>query len=201
MLNADVWRLVGLQGAKRVCALSKDAAEWPEPSPTEIRLIERVVNNVEEASHDIQQTYRACGLGRARTCSAASRRSRLAFQTSHDLRDDWCKSTTRWLTSHDGLSKKFGHAFVVDNRPSAGGVLATTQVVNAAPDGYTLLFTASSAVFLAPLVQKMNFIPAQRLMPVTNVGTGSQDRRNQTKPAGQQSCGISGVRKARAPTS
>jgi tripartite-type tricarboxylate transporter receptor subunit TctC len=72
------------------------------------------------------------------------------------------------------LSSKFGKSFVVENRPSAGGVQASGQVVNAAPDGYTMLFTPSSAILLAPLVQKMPFDPDKSLTPVTNVGTGSQ---------------------------
>ena len=72
------------------------------------------------------------------------------------------------------LSAKFGKTFVVENRPSAGGVQASGQVVSAAPDGYTLLFTPNSAILLAPLVQKMPFDPDKSLTPVTNVGTGSQ---------------------------
>ncbi len=45
---------------------------------------------------------------------------------------------------------------------------------HAAADGYSILFTPSSAVLLAPLVQKMSFDPDKSLTPVTNVGTGSQ---------------------------
>ncbi len=74
----------------------------------------------------------------------------------------------------DYLSAKFGKTFVVENRPSAGGAQASGQVVSAAPDGYSMLFTPSSAVLLAPLVQKMSFDPDKSLTPVTNVGTGSQ---------------------------
>lgn len=74
----------------------------------------------------------------------------------------------------DHLSKKLGQQFVVENKPSAGGALATGQVVNAEPDGYTLLFSPSSAVLLTPLVQKIPFNPDELLVPVTNVGTGSQ---------------------------
>ena len=51
---------------------------------------------------------------------------------------------------------------------------ASGQVVSAAPDGYSMLFTPNSAVLLAPLVQKMSFDPDKGLTPVTNVGTGSQ---------------------------
>jgi tripartite-type tricarboxylate transporter receptor subunit TctC len=72
------------------------------------------------------------------------------------------------------LTAKFGKPFVVENRPSAGGAAASGAVVNAAPDGYSLLFTPSSAILLAPLVQKMAFDPDKSLTPVTNVGTGSQ---------------------------
>ena len=72
------------------------------------------------------------------------------------------------------LAAKFGQAFVVENRPGAGGALATGHVAAAAPDGYTILFAASSMLLLTPLVQKINFDPDKQLMPVTNVGTGTQ---------------------------
>jgi tripartite-type tricarboxylate transporter receptor subunit TctC len=72
------------------------------------------------------------------------------------------------------LTAKFGKSFVVENRPGAGGAPASSAVATAAPDGYTVLFTPSSAILLAPLVQKMNFNPDKSLTPVTNVGTGSQ---------------------------
>jgi tripartite-type tricarboxylate transporter receptor subunit TctC len=74
----------------------------------------------------------------------------------------------------DALSQKLGQSFVVENRPSAGGALASTQVANAAPDGYTILFSPSSAVNLTPLVQKLTFDPEKKLTPVTNVATGAQ---------------------------
>ena len=57
------------------------------------------------------------------------------------------------------LAAKFGQAFVVENRPGAGGALATGHVAAAAPDGHTILFAASSMLLLTPLVQKINFDP------------------------------------------
>ena len=72
------------------------------------------------------------------------------------------------------LSTKFGHPFVVENRPGAGGAVASGQVANAAPDGYTIMFTPNSMILLTPLVQKMPFDPDKAMKPVTNVGTGSQ---------------------------
>jgi tripartite-type tricarboxylate transporter receptor subunit TctC len=72
------------------------------------------------------------------------------------------------------LSTKFGQTFVVENRPSAGGAVGTGLVAGAAPDGYTLLFAASSMVTLTPQLQKLSFDPGQQLVPITNVGTGTQ---------------------------
>jgi tripartite-type tricarboxylate transporter receptor subunit TctC len=72
------------------------------------------------------------------------------------------------------LSAKFGQTFVVENRPSAGGALGTGVVAAAAPDGYTLLFAASSMIVLTPQLQKLSFNPEQQLVPITNVGTGTQ---------------------------
>lgn len=72
------------------------------------------------------------------------------------------------------LSAKFGQNFVVENRPSAGGALATGQVAAALPDGYTLLFAVSANINLTPRLQKLNFDPVTQLVPITNMGTGTQ---------------------------
>jgi tripartite-type tricarboxylate transporter receptor subunit TctC len=72
------------------------------------------------------------------------------------------------------LTEKFGQTFVIENRPSAGGALGTGQVSAAAPDGYTLLFAASSMIVLTPQVQKLSFDPMKQLVPITNMGTGTQ---------------------------
>jgi tripartite-type tricarboxylate transporter receptor subunit TctC len=72
------------------------------------------------------------------------------------------------------LSTKLGQTFVIENRPSAGGALGTGQVSAAPPDGYTLLFAASSMIVLTPQVQKINFDPMKQLVPITNMGTGTQ---------------------------
>jgi tripartite-type tricarboxylate transporter receptor subunit TctC len=72
------------------------------------------------------------------------------------------------------LSQKFGQNFVVENRPSPGGVIGVREVVEAAPDGYTILFCASSMITLTPQVENLEFDPLKQLVPITNVGTGAQ---------------------------
>jgi tripartite-type tricarboxylate transporter receptor subunit TctC len=72
------------------------------------------------------------------------------------------------------LSQKFGQNFIIENRPSPGGVIGSRQVANAAPDGYTLLFCASSMITLTPQIEKLDYDPVAQLEPITNVGTGAQ---------------------------
>src|SRR5215472_15190355 len=67
------------------------------------------------------------------------------------------------------LSERLGQPFVIDNRPGAGTNIATEAVVNAPPDGYTLLLAgipnASNATLYANL--KFNFI--RDLIPVAGI--------------------------------
>jgi tripartite-type tricarboxylate transporter receptor subunit TctC len=72
------------------------------------------------------------------------------------------------------LSTKFGQNFIVENRPGPGGAIGTRLVAKAAPDGYTLLFCASSMITLTPQLEKLDFDPVKQLEPITNVGTGAQ---------------------------
>src|SRR5258708_11570428 len=72
------------------------------------------------------------------------------------------------------LSEKFGQPFIVENRVSAGGAIGAGQVAAAHPDGYMMLFSPSSTLLLTPLVQKVNFDADKQLVPITNVGTGTQ---------------------------
>src|SRR5260370_3515989 len=61
----------------------------------------------------------------------------------------------------DRLAKLWGHPFVVENRPGAGGNLGTEAVAGAEPDGYTLL-AAQPAPLTTNVVmyKKLNFDPA-----------------------------------------
>src|SRR5947209_16775292 len=46
-------------------------------------------------------------------------------------------------TLADALSRQWGQSIVVENRPGAGGVVASQALVTSAPDGYTLIVVAS----------------------------------------------------------
>src|SRR5687767_10993281 len=52
------------------------------------------------------------------------------------------------------LSERLGQQFVVENRPGAASNIGTEAVVNAAPDGYTLLLLSVSAAINASLYEK-----------------------------------------------
>jgi tripartite-type tricarboxylate transporter receptor subunit TctC len=69
----------------------------------------------------------------------------------------------------EGMAAVLGVPVVVDNKPSAGGFVAATQVANAPKDGYTLLFTGTNAMSLNPLVyRKLPYRP-EDLLPISTV--------------------------------
>ena len=69
------------------------------------------------------------------------------------------------------MSDKVGQQVYVENRPSAGGLLANELVANAAPDGYTLLLANSSFAYLPSLYTKLNFDTRRDFVPVALVAT------------------------------
>jgi tripartite-type tricarboxylate transporter receptor subunit TctC len=65
------------------------------------------------------------------------------------------------------LSERLGQQFVVENRAGAGTNIATEAVVNAPPDGYTLLFTTGANFINATLYQNLKFNFARDLEPIS----------------------------------
>jgi tripartite-type tricarboxylate transporter receptor subunit TctC len=55
------------------------------------------------------------------------------------------------------LSERLGQQFVTENRPGAGSNIGTEVVVNAPPDGYTLLLVGASSAINMTLYEKLNF--------------------------------------------
>jgi tripartite-type tricarboxylate transporter receptor subunit TctC len=75
-------------------------------------------------------------------------------------------------TIGDKLKDKFGVTVIVENKPAAGGTVATAEVAKAAPDGNTLLLGFNGPLATGPLVQKVPYDVQQDLAPV--VITSSQ---------------------------
>jgi tripartite-type tricarboxylate transporter receptor subunit TctC len=73
--------------------------------------------------------------------------------------------TTRLIA--DELSKEFGVAFIVENRPGAGGSIASEYVARSAPDGYTILNQGNHAIarnlYKDLKYDDRDFIPVSRL--------------------------------------
>jgi len=66
-----------------------------------------------------------------------------------------------------GLSEDLKQPFVVDNRPGASGNIGTDAVAKAAPDGYTMLVSATAAVAINPgLFRNLPFNVERDLAPV-----------------------------------
>jgi tripartite-type tricarboxylate transporter receptor subunit TctC len=68
-----------------------------------------------------------------------------------------------------GLSERLGQQFVVENRPGAGTNIATEAVVNAAPDGHTLLMVSPTNAVNATLYDKLSYNFMRDIAPVAGV--------------------------------
>src|SRR6185436_14926447 len=68
------------------------------------------------------------------------------------------------------LHEQLGMPVIVDNRSSAGGILAAELTVQAAPDGNTLFMASSSALFIAPAYfKKVSYDPLKDFTPISLV--------------------------------
>lgn len=69
------------------------------------------------------------------------------------------------------LSKIWGQPVVVENVGGAGGLLGTRRVIDAAPDGHTLLFQVPSLLLMKYQPSLKGIDPVSRLEPVSAVAT------------------------------
>jgi len=64
------------------------------------------------------------------------------------------------------LSQRLGQQFIVEDRPGAGGSIATQTVVNASADGYTLLLATTANAINATLYPNLNFNFIRDVAPI-----------------------------------
>jgi tripartite-type tricarboxylate transporter receptor subunit TctC len=74
--------------------------------------------------------------------------------------------TTARITAQK-LSEVIGQQIVVENQGGGGGVIATGAVVNAAPDGYTLLYHSTTGIVHAAVTPKLPYDWLKDLAPVS----------------------------------
>ncbi|HSI51616.1 MAG TPA: tripartite tricarboxylate transporter substrate binding protein [Ideonella sp.] len=73
-------------------------------------------------------------------------------------------------TVAQAMAGSLGQAVVVDNRPSAGGIVGTTAVVKAPADGHTLLLISNQQAVSVGLFKKLPFDVTRDLAPISTLG-------------------------------
>ena len=66
----------------------------------------------------------------------------------------------------DRLKDRLGQPVIVENKPAAGGTVATSEVAKSAPDGYTMLLGFNGPLAFGPLLSKLPYDVARDLAPV-----------------------------------
>jgi len=67
------------------------------------------------------------------------------------------------------LSERLGQQFIVENRPGAGGNIATEAVVRSPPDGYTFIVIGANNAINASLYDNLNFNVLRDVVPVAGI--------------------------------
>ena len=70
----------------------------------------------------------------------------------------------------DELQKILGQSIIVDNKPGASGMIGSNEASRAPADGYTLLFNASSQVYMPLVVAKKTDDAEKDFTPIAQVG-------------------------------
>ncbi len=69
------------------------------------------------------------------------------------------------------LSDKLGQQVVVENMPGPGGINAARAVIQAPPDGYTMLYVTNGTAISVAAFNKLPFDPVKDLEMISMVGT------------------------------
>jgi len=74
-------------------------------------------------------------------------------------------------TAEPALSKALHAPVVVDNQPGAGGIVGTSALVKAAPDGYTLSIVSNNHVIYPSVYKSVPFDPIADITPIAVIGS------------------------------
>lgn len=74
-------------------------------------------------------------------------------------------------TVGEAMGRTLGQTVVIDNKPSAGGIVGSGLVAKAAPDGHTLLLMSNANAVSATLFKKLPFDAAQSFAPISLLGS------------------------------
>ena len=73
-------------------------------------------------------------------------------------------------TVAEQMARTLGRPVVVDNRPSAGSIVASQLVANAKPDGHTLLLMSNGHAVSSGLFKKLPYDPLKDFAPISTLG-------------------------------
>jgi tripartite-type tricarboxylate transporter receptor subunit TctC len=68
------------------------------------------------------------------------------------------------------LSQQLGQQVIIDNRPSAGQIVASEAAMKAEPDGYTLLWLNQGHAVSVSLFKSLPYDPVRDFAPISTVG-------------------------------
>ena len=108
----------------------------------------------------------------------------LAFISGAAFAQDWPKKPVRVIVANSAgslsdlmarlvfarVAESLGQAFVIENKPGAGGSIAGTEVAHATPDGYTVIYASDSTLTINPFIySKIGYDPQRDFAPVSLV--------------------------------
>lgn len=73
-------------------------------------------------------------------------------------------------TVGQAMSVSLKQPVIIENRPSAGAIVGSSAVANAAPDGYTLLLMSNANAVSAGLFKKLPYEPVKAFAPIGTLG-------------------------------
>jgi tripartite-type tricarboxylate transporter receptor subunit TctC len=122
-------------------------------------------------------------MSRRRWLTLALSLAGLAFASGSACALDYPTRPVRWIVPYPAggatdimarlighrLSERLGQQFVIENKPGAGNNIGTEAVVNAPPDGYTILLVNPANAINASLYAKLNFNFIRDIAPVAGI--------------------------------